>query len=234
MHILYIDKQKIRQKQFEQEAAKIHEIQSIRMFDTIAAARRYCTQEPVDLVFVALQATDSDQIGFIRELQNLQIPFAFAGTEAQYSKKIFRSGALHYLLIPVDAHNIRICLERIRETAQSRTEPLSIPRRILVKSGPKFIVLELSEILSLSGAGSYTDIRTLNGDHYVSAQTLGKYALKLRHHRDFLRIHRSHIVNLCHVKTVVLKGHQYYVQLTDNTERPVSAGMKDRIFSALE
>lgn len=242
MHIIYIDPDEIRRQQFEKEACKVNAIQTIRLFEDMQTAGQHCTAAQVDLAFISLQSFVSEQPEFILQLHRLQIAFVLVTARNTHTRGSSRSNAIHYLLTSADTHSIHQILEHLQK--QIGTEypilraPMDIhfkvPERILIKGQPTIVVLDLAQILFFSGSGSYTQIKTIEGCYHLSSQALGKYDIALRHHDDFIRIHRSHIINKRHVRSIERKGRQYYVQLCDNTQLAISSELKDIVFSRME
>jgi two-component system LytT family response regulator len=68
------------------------------------------------------------------------------------------------------------------------------PPRLLVRVGEELRPIDLEEIVTIAGADDYAEITTLNGKRLV-AMTLAEFQETLDPAR-FIRVHRSHIVNL--------------------------------------
>ena len=68
------------------------------------------------------------------------------------------------------------------------------PSRYLVRSGDELRPIDVDRIVSISGADDYAELSTLDGKRLV-AMTLADFEASLDPVR-FVRIHRSHIVNL--------------------------------------
>lgn len=66
--------------------------------------------------------------------------------------------------------------------------------RLLVRVGDELRPIDLHEIVTIAGADDYAEITTLNGKRLVT-MTLGEFEETLNPAR-FIRVHRSHIVNL--------------------------------------
>jgi LytTr DNA-binding domain len=71
------------------------------------------------------------------------------------------------------------------------------PPRLLVRVGDELRPIDLDRIVTIAGADDYAEITTLDGKRLV-AMTLAEFAEMLDPAR-FIRVHRSHIVNLDYV-----------------------------------
>lgn len=101
--------------------------------------------------------------------------------------------------------------------AARQVAPPASPERLEIRNGGRTLFLMPSEILCLEAAGNYVTLRTVAGDHLLRA-TLTDWARRLsaadtgrtnennsaqsRTGGDFVRIHRSRIVNRQHIREV--------------------------------
>jgi two-component system LytT family response regulator len=82
----------------------------------------------------------------------------------------------------------------------------------------------MEDILRLQGNGNFTDIFLVDGSKKMACRFLKHYAENLPN--PFVRVHKSHIINISHVKSYhrSLGG---YVMLDDKTEIDISPNYKD-------
>lgn len=66
--------------------------------------------------------------------------------------------------------------------------------RYFIRKGEEILPVETSKIISIAGAGDYSEVVTTEGHHLVR-MPLGEFERALESDR-FIRVHRSHIVNL--------------------------------------
>ncbi|WP_297909361.1 LytTR family DNA-binding domain-containing protein [uncultured Parabacteroides sp.] len=98
--------------------------------------------------------------------------------------------------------------------------------RISVKDGARIHIIPIKEIFYLQACGDYVTLFTTTGQH-VKEQTM-KYFERNLPSPEFVRIHRSYIVNTEQILRVELFGKEtYQVRLKDGTYlRASSAGYK--------
>lgn len=77
------------------------------------------------------------------------------------------------------------------------------PRRITLVTQNRSIRVSIDEIVWLEGSGNYTYIHTRDKRRYLMAKTLKMFQKELTG-TAFARIHKSHVVNLAHVRTIDL------------------------------
>lgn len=115
------------------------------------------------------------------------------------------------------------------ETAEARSGDLS---RYFIRTGDDLRPIEVAAIVSIAGADDYAEVRTLSGKHLVR-MTLSEFEDALDPER-FVRVHRSHIVNLDRVARAEPAGNGRLLLHMENGEiiqasRTGSRLLRDRV-----
>jgi hypothetical protein len=93
--------------------------------------------------------------------------------------------------------------------------------RIAVRSGQKIKIIAVDEILYIKADGDYISIRTADGC-WLKEQTMNHTGDILPPDR-FVRIHRSYIVNTCHISRIERCGGQQQIVLHNSEKIKISA-----------
>ena len=123
----------------------------------------------------------------------------------QYAVSAFELGALDYLLKPFGRERVERVLHRIQESvdtsaaslssrAQESLNPDHKLSRIFVRDGHRIVPIPLAQLERAQGADDYVTISTLAKQYLVSTR-LSDLEQRLKD-SGFLRIHRSHLINL--------------------------------------
>jgi two-component system, LytTR family, response regulator len=190
-----------------------------------ASAVRAITELEPDVLFLDIQMPESDGFDVLARLPNERRPLVvFVTAYDQYALKAFEVHALDYLLKPFDAERFRASFARVRERlAQDQRTDVQLVRslldelrsgrtdleklvkgerrhleRIMVRSSGKITFVKVSELDWLEASGNYVRLHTARGSHLIR-ETLSNLEARLDPHQ-FVRIHRSTIVNLDRVK----------------------------------
>ncbi len=134
----------------------------------------------------------------------------------QHAVTAFELGAFDYLVKPFGRERFRRALSRVRErldagtdtgssaaasrrarTALSGSGPLE---RLFVRSAGSIVPVSVDEIVRLEASGDYVRVHRAEDSHLVSL-SMTEFEERLDPDR-FLRVHRSHIVNVDHVERV--------------------------------
>jgi two-component system, LytTR family, response regulator len=129
----------------------------------------------------------------------------FTTAFAQHAVTAFELGAVDYLLKPFGADRLATTMERIRASLGEPTAPSALDRisdvfgsgqmqRVFVRVGAAIVPVPVSSITWFEADGDYVIAHTERGRHLL-AVSLNRVEARLDPKR-FVRIHRTHIVNL--------------------------------------
>lgn len=136
-------------------------------------------------------------------------PFVvFTTAYAQHAVTAFELGAVDYLLKPFGATRLAATMERVRTALGEPSASAPVDRlgevlakgplqRLFVRSGTAIVPVPVSSVLHFEADGDYVVAHTERGRH-VLALSLSRLEGRLDATR-FVRIHRTHLVNLDHV-----------------------------------
>ncbi len=120
-------------------------------------------------------------------------------------------------------------LHSIQKTTQNKT----FLDRILVKSNKRLIILSIDKVSWIEAWGDYIKLHC-DGKFYLIHQKICDMEIKLDPLR-FLRVNRSAIVNIGHVKELEPMNHgDYLVTLGEGTQLNLSRNYRTRLFSLFE
>lgn len=131
----------------------------------------------------------------------------FSTAYDQYALKAFEINAVDYLLKPYDRTRFTKAIEKVIAKGLQKTSPQQeeslqtaikknseILERIAVRMGQKIQVIPVDDILYLESYDDYVKIHT-SKDLYLKEKTMKYFETNLDPHQ-FVRIHRSYVINL--------------------------------------
>lgn len=170
-------------------------------FDALALLEK----ETLDLLFLDIQMPELNGLELSR-LVGTQVKVIFTTAFEQYAVEGFKVDALDYLLKPISypeflrAAHKALRWKEMAETASS-LEVREIADALFVRSGNKFVKVQLSHILYIEGMQDYVKIYLDdNSQPVVTLNTMKDFEESLSF--PFLRIHRSYIINFDKVTMV--------------------------------
>lgn len=198
--------------------------------DAVAAIR----QQAPNVVFLEVTIPKLDGFAVMAAVQISPGPaFICLAAHDHFAVRAFDAHAVDYLLKPFDPERLQTALQRARERLQhpfaglgglplpnALLQPLPL-ERITVKSGRRLTVLRTLEIDWAVAADNYVELHVQKGTHLVR-MTLTALAGQLCP-SQFLRVSRSHLVNVARVEEIHRKSHgDYVVVMRDGSRLPGS------------
>jgi two-component system LytT family response regulator len=212
-------------------------------------ATRIIKSKAPDLVFLDIQLPEMDGFEIIDSLPANRLPLiVFVTAYDQFALKAFKVHAVDYLLKPVEAERLAEALDHVRRQMQVR-DPGQRARlaellrdldshrgrtnRIVLKSEGEVLCLKPSEIDWVESAGNYVCFHVGPSTH-IFRETMNQVEHRLREH-NFLRIHRSSIVNFDRIKKLKPRLYgDYTVELRDGTKLTLSRAYRQAVLKKIE
>jgi two-component system, LytTR family, response regulator len=206
-------------------------------FEAVKAAAR---QKP-DLLFLDVQMPKLD--GFeVLELIGPDVKTIFTTAYDQYALRAFEIHAVDYLLKPFNKERFDAALERARSRAsQPAPAPVELAaaarfqkylERLVVKDGARVHIIPTAKLEYAEAQDDYVSLVS-QGKAYLKQQTIANLEGSLDP-RQFVRIHRSYIVNIERVvKMEPYTKDSRVAVLSDGKQLPVSRSGYQRLAALL-
>lgn len=187
-----------------------------------------------DLIFLDIQMPKLNGFEMLELLEN---PPAIIFTTAydHFAIKAFEVSAVDYLLKPFSEERFNEALEKaiarigdrfeqdsaIKNILQQKDEKIEFLERVVIKDGPKITVLPVEEIKWIEAQDDYVLINSEKG-RFLKQKTM-KYFENHLNENQFVRIHRSYIINLDFIQHLEqTETESYRLVLKNGRELPVS------------
>lgn len=210
----------------------------------------FLIDEKIDLIFCDIEMPEHNGIWLANHLP-YTLPIIFLTAHAGFAVEAFEACALHYLIKPLSAQQLNTAIERFKNQELKHThqgEQISqlynqylpqnthaYPTRVYINNIGKIIIINLQDLLYMVGSGNYTKFIMLDGEVHTSSKNLKVYTDAIAHHPNFVRIHRSYLVNKNFVKQIhKTNNQQWFVQMTNNEKLELSKGRIDEILEQLQ
>lgn len=192
-----------------------------------------------DLVMLDIELPELNGLEVVKRIRH-RPQLIFTTAYDRYAISAFELAALDYLLKPFGKERLAQALERVktrfeedghRPDTDIARDALSAPQiltRLLVRHAGKVIPLSVSDVERLEADDDYVTIHS-KGRHYLVSLPLADFEHRLDETR-FLRIHRSHVVNLDFVESLTPdENSQYRVLMRDGTAITASRTASKRL-----
>ncbi len=204
-----------------------------------------------DIVFMDVQMPDLNGFEVIKEVEGkFKGTYVFTTAHNQYAIDAFETNAVDYLLKPFTEQrfdkamqktlkhilafketNTRDAIERLLltyEQVAAKNAKKTYLQRVLVRENKKLFMVSLRDVYYFEGSGDYIKIQLNNKSHLIN-ESLSNLEQQVDP-KQFVRIHRSFIVNIDHIKEFIphLNG-EYIIVLQNNAQVKMSRSYKSQL-----
>jgi len=190
------------------------------------------------LVFLDIEMPVKNGFEVLNAFADAWFDVIFTTAYNQFAIKAIRLAAFDYLLKPVDAEDLKECVERyinkksgnVKQQLQTLIEQFAAPKqpapeRIALQTADGLIIVTPDQVIRCQSISNYTKIFLTGNRQIVVAKTL-KETEEILTGYTFYRVHHSHLVNINHVQRYV-KNDGGYVVMTGGEEIAVARNRKD-------
>jgi two-component system LytT family response regulator len=167
-------------------------------------------EERPDLIFLDIVMPGATGLQVLERLE-YEPKVIFTTAHDEYAVTAFELGALDYVLKPFGRERLERVIKRARSASSTAASLLSRATQVLqparrtlskifVRDGNRIVPISLANIERVQGADDYATIVTPTKEYLVSVR-LTDLESHLGH-ESFVRIHRSHLINLEYVTAI--------------------------------
>lgn len=203
---LAIDDEPLALQQLTTYIQKIPFLELAAQCQSALEARKFLEQDTVDAIFCDINMPDLNGMDFIKSLQAPPL-IVFTTAYSEYAVEGFKVNAVDYLLKPFGLDDFRRAANRIKERQESVSTniqhpiPNTQPASLFVKTDYRMVKINIPDIRYIEGMSEYLKIY-LEGEDKPIITLLSMKKIESRLPGNFMRIHRSYIVNLHKIQEV--------------------------------
>jgi two-component system LytT family response regulator len=192
-----------------------------------------------DVVFLDIVLQGNNGFDLLSRLSPADFKVVFVTSYNQYALQAIKFSAFDYLLKPVLVEELLQCITKLEKVLNDKNgEPVARQepenQRLFMNERTRLEYVNFTEITYLKGDGNYTHIYTDQGKENYTAKTLKEYdEILCVPGSGFLRIHKSYIVNMSFIRSVV-KSDNIYVILKNGEKLEVSRRKKSVVIEQLK
>jgi two-component system, LytTR family, response regulator len=195
-----------------------------------------------DLLFLDVELNGRSGFDLLAENPTEGMAVVFITAHEQYALRALKMCAVDFLLKPFTPTEVLHALDKATRSGLANTTGLSVLREhmmggadadlsVVLHAQEGIHIIRIPDLVRCTSDGNYTEFHMLDGSRLVSSVQLGEYE-EMFHTRHFFRIHRSHLVNLAHLRSV-LKADGGTVVMADGTVLPIARRRKQELLETL-
>lgn len=202
LHALIVDDERLARKELLYLLRDFSDIKAVGEADSVRCAAQLIDEKRPDVVFLDVQMRG--ETGFDL-LERVEVPFqvVFVTGYDRYAIRAFEINALDYLLKPVRFDRLAEAIRRlVEEMPRNDGEGLAHNNVFFLRFGKRERFVNIDDIVFIRAAGDYSEVITVRGHQVLASNSLKEWERKLPP-EQFVRTHRSTIVNLAYVEAVM-------------------------------
>ena len=200
-------------------------------------------QKSPDLVFLDVEMPKMNGFEMLEQLPAINFHLIFTTSYDQYALKAIRFSAIDYLLKPIDREELKKAVEKVRQRIQvplpqqleilmqKIKHPSNPVNKIALPTMEGLQMIPIETIISCESDDNYTTLKLKSGKKLLVTRSLKEIEESLEQH-SFIRVHRSHLVNLNEIEKYI-KGEGGYLVMSDGTTIDVARNKKEMLLKKL-
>jgi DNA-binding LytR/AlgR family response regulator len=176
-----------------------------KTFTKQSEAIKYLHKFPVDLLFLDIQMPSKNGIDFYKMLDNNPMVI-FTTAHSEYAVEGFNVNATDYLLKPFSEERFLAAVQKARNELAFRKNQ-SVQTHLMIRADYKLHRIEFDDILLIEGLDDYVQIHLADKTKIIARLSM-KGILEKLPNQQFIRVHRSYIIPVKKIKSIVNKNIQ--------------------------
>ena len=197
-----------------------------------------------DMVFLDIEMPDGTGFDLLKQLPEIDFSLIFCTASNLHAIKAFKYNAIDYILKPFDIDEVVTAVQKAKENLKIRQQHVNVAHllrfmqesnkpkeKLVLKTSSEMFVVKIDDIYNCQSDGGYTVFMFADERKIMVSNNLKSYESVLLQH-NFIRVHRSHIININHIDRIQRKDGGTII-LTNGKEIPISSRRKDAVFEAI-
>ena len=215
-----IDDEPLALQQLASYVKKVSYLEPAGTCQSAIEARKLLEKEQIDAIFIDINMPDLNGLDFVRSLDNPPL-VVFTTAYSEYAVDGFKANAIDYLLKPFDLSEFKRAAEKVKTQFEllnaSQVSQVDEDDAMFLKSEYKVVRVNIKDIRYIEAMSEYLRIYTTT----LARPVIVLLSMKKMEERlpatQFMRIHRSYIINLKKIREVS-KNH---VMIDADTSLPI-------------
>jgi DNA-binding LytR/AlgR family response regulator len=239
--VLAIDDEPLALQQLVAYIKKVPFLELAAQCQSALEARAYLEKDNVDAIFCDINMPDLNGMDFVKSLQAPPL-IVFTTAYSEYAVEGFKVDAVDYLLKPFGLQDFMRAANRLQERLTIHTPPSTIhtppstihhPQSdddtIFIKTDYRMVKICIQDIRYIEGMSEYLKL-FLDNQPKPIITLLAMKTLEEKLPQNFMRIHRSYIVNL----DKIMEVNKNRVILDNDTYLPIGESYKEQFNRYIE
>lgn len=203
----------------------------------------------IDIVFMDDKIPEEEQQHIVDLLKEQPVSLIYIVSNQEKVLKAFEACSVYCIVRPVTRAKIskaihvwKLQKEKFENVPARVGEYMNdllylkstYPKRVYLNMVGKTAVIQLDQLLYITSVENYSQLVLADGVTYSSSRNIKKYSDYLSDHPDFIKAHKSHLINKKFVSQIHReKNNKVFLEMSDGTILEVAQNRKEEILRAI-
>jgi two-component system, LytTR family, response regulator len=221
------------------------EVEVSAMADSVKTGLVAIEKIEPDIVFLDVEMPFGNAFDLLEQVKEINFETVFVTAFSNYALKALNLSAAYYILKPIDIDELVAAVSKIKVSREKKN--VSIHTQILIENIKTingqlhklvlpvldgFEVVQVKDIIRCQANDNFTDFYFAGGKRMLICRTLKFYEQVLEEF-GFMRVHKSHLINLQFVKKY-RKGKTGQIIMSDDSELELSINKKEEFLTKMK
>jgi two-component system, LytTR family, response regulator len=214
------------------------DVEVVALADSVKAGIEAIDKHKPHILFLDVEMPYGNAFDLLEQVKSPGFETVFVTAFSHYALKALNLSAAYYILKPIEIDELISAVNKIKLQKENTKEAFHTKilieniqavnkqlQKIVLPLIDGFEVIQLKDVIRCDANDNFTDFILADGRKLLICRTL-KFYEELLGEFDFLRIHKSHLINVQHVKKY-LKGKGGQVVMSNSSVVDVSPNKKE-------
>jgi DNA-binding LytR/AlgR family response regulator len=229
LNCIIVDDEPLAQEVIERHLASMNDLVLVKKCSNALEAFEVLHTEPIDIMFLDISMPVISGIDFLRSLRKAPAVI-ITSAYPEFAVQGYELDVMDYLVKPVSFERFMKAVNKVIDRINVGTSPTTeTPARVdymFVKSDQKLIKIKFNDIEYIEGMKDYVKI-FIPERMIVTLHTMKFFEANLP--KEFLRIHKSYIINLDGIKSI--SGNEVEIR---NQKLPIGSSYKENLMKVVQ
>lgn len=210
---------------------------------TVKDAIALITSLNPQIVLLDVELPDGNSFDILKKVDHSKFKVIFITSHEDYAIEAFNYSAIDYMLKPINIERFYNAISKAQQNLKLENQEYQIKsllhniqnkdnfdKKIILNTSNSIHLIQVKNIIRCEADESYTSFFLVNGEKIVVSKKLIVYE-KMLQGTGFMRIHRSHLINLSQVNKFDKKNNK--VVLSDGSSVPISTQKRENLLAVL-
>ena len=221
------------------ELEQIDDVEIIATTNSPAEGIELIKKHKPDLVMLDIEMPEMSGFDLLERLDEMSFDLIFTTAYDEFAIKAFEANASSYLLKPIGEEKLRAAIEQVRKRSSNFEserlqsilsairKDLKQNRKIALPMSDGMELISSDAIIYCKSDSNYTNLFLTSGKKLLVSKTLKEIESTLSEF-NFLRVHKSYLINPIHISKYVRSGGGYLI-MDNEHEVSISKTKKDEV-----